>query len=296
MRTILLGLGVAVCGLTVLGQGRGAAKGGAFANIDWNEPFPAHKVVGNVYSVGSAQLGTFLIVTPAGNILINSDYEETIPVIRKQIEDLGFKFSDTRILLNSHAHPDHTSGDALLKELTGATVMAMAEDVAALQNIKPGGKAHPIDKVIHDGDTVSLGGTTLTAHLTPGHTKGCTTWTLKAEEGGKTYDVVIVGSMSLNAANLGDNPGYPTIREDFVKTFKAMRALPCDVFVGSHTGFYNLQAKYAKIKADPKGPNPYIDHAGYVALIDTSEKAFLAQLAQLKIDPVTLKGPTGQRQ
>jgi metallo-beta-lactamase class B len=264
-------------------QGTKGKQGGAFANIDWNKPFPAHKIVGNMYFVGSEQLGSFLITTPQGHILINSDYEETVPVIRAAVEKLGFKFTDIKILLNSHAHPDHTTGDAMVKELTGATVMTMAEDVQALQNIRPRGKPHPIDRVLHDGDTVTLGGMTLTAHLTPGHTKGCTTWTLKVDEGGKTYDVVVVGSVSLNAANLADNPGYPNIREDFVRSFKVLRSLPCDVFVGSHTGFYQMTAKYAKL--DQGGPNPYIDPAGYKALIDSSEKAFYDRLAELKIAP-----------
>jgi metallo-beta-lactamase class B len=134
--------------------------------------------------------------------------------------------------------------------------------------------------VLHDGDTVSLGGTTLTAHLTPGHTKGCTTWTFKANENGKTYDVVVVGSLSLNAANLGDNPGYPNIREDFVKSFKVMRTFPADVFVGSHNGFYRMAQKYARLQ---KGePNPFIDPAGYKVLIDSSEKAYLDRIEELK--------------
>jgi len=275
----ILLLTVLTAGLA-LPQGRGAAKG-AFANIDWNKPFPAHKIIGNMYFVGSEQLGSFLITTPEGHILINSDYEETVPVIRASVEKLGFKFADIKILLNSHAHPDHTTGDAMVKELTGASVMAMAEDVPALQNIKPGGKPHPIDRVLHDGETVTLGGTTLTAHLTPGHTKGCTTWTFKAEDGGKSYDVVVVGSVSLNAANLGDNSVYPNIREDFVKSFKVLRSLPCDVFVGSHTGFYQMTAKYAKLEQG--GSNPFVDPAGYKALIDSSEKAFYDRLAELKI-------------
>jgi metallo-beta-lactamase class B len=261
-------------------QGKGGAKGNAFAGIDWNKPFPAHKVFGNVYFVGSEQLGSFLITTPEGHILINSDYEETVPVIRAAVEKLGFKFTDIKILLNSHAHPDHTSGDALVKELTAAKVITMAEDVPALQNIKPGGKTHPIDQVIHDGDTVSLGGVTLTTHLTPGHTKGCTTWTLKAVENGKSYDVVIVGSVSLNAAVLVNNPTYPNIQDDFIRSFKVLRSLPCDVFVGSHTGFYQMTQKYAKL--EQAGINPYIDPAGYKALIDSSEKAFYDRVAELK--------------
>jgi metallo-beta-lactamase class B len=259
---------------------QGGGRGNAFAGIDWNKPFPAHKIIGNMYFVGSEQLGSFLITTPEGHILINSDYEETVPVIRAAVEKLGFKFTDIKILLGSHAHPDHMTGDALVKQLTGATVMAMEQDVPALNNIRPGGKPHPIDRVLHDGDTVTLGGTTLTAHLTPGHTKGCTSWTFKTAENGKTYDVVVVGSLSLNAANLGDNPGYPNIREDFVKSFKVMRTLPADVFVGSHTGFYQMAQKYARLE---KGePNPFIDPAGYKALIDSSEKAFQDRIEELK--------------
>jgi metallo-beta-lactamase class B len=253
--------------------------GNALAGIDWNKPFPAHKIVGNMYFVGSEQLGSFLITTPAGHILINSDYEETVPVIRAAVEQLGFKFTDIKILLGSHAHPDHMTGDALVKQLTGATVMAMEEDVPALNNMRPGGKPHPIDRVLHDGDTVALGGTTLTAHLTPGHTKGCTTWTFTTSENGRSYNVVVVGSLSLNAANLGNNPAYPNIREDFVKSFKVMRSLPADVFVGSHNGFYQMAQKYARLQQG--GANPFIDPAGYKALIDSSEKAYLDRIAEL---------------
>src|ERR1700733_11285005 len=144
----LLLVSTVVFAQSVFAQNKGGGKG-AFANIDWNKPFPPHKVIGNVYSVGSEQLGSFLITTPEGHILINSDYEETVPVIRAGVEKLGFKFTDIKILLNSHAHPDHTTGDAMVKERTGATVIAMAEEVRALQNIRPGGKPHPIDRVLH---------------------------------------------------------------------------------------------------------------------------------------------------
>jgi len=267
----------ALAAAIVFAQGKGKAN--AFAGIDWNKPFPAHKIVGNVYFVGSEQLGSFLITTPAGHILINSDYEETIPVIRAAVETLGFKFSDIKILLGSHAHPDHMSGDALFKELTGAQVVAMEQDVPALKNMRQGGKEHPIDRVIKDGDKVELGGITLTAHLTPGHTKGCTTWTLKAQENGKTYDVVVVGSVSLNAAVLVNNAAYPEIADDFRRSFKTLRSLPADVFVGSHNGFYQMTQKYAKLAAG--GPNPFIDPQGYKALIDTSEKAFNDRMVEL---------------
>ena len=261
------------------GKAKGNGKGNAFAGIDWNAPFPAHKIIGNVYFVGSEQLGTFLITTPAGHILINSDYEETIPVIRASVEKLGFKFSDIKILLGSHAHPDHMSGDALFKELTGAQVVAMEQDVPALKNMRQGGKEHPIDRVIKDGDTVELGGVTLTAHLTAGHTKGCTTWTLKTQENGWTYDVAVVGSVSLNAAVLVNNAAYPDIADDFRRSFKTLRSLPADVFVGSHVGFYQMSQKYAKLAAG--GPNPFIDPQGYKALIDSSEKAFNDRMAEL---------------
>jgi metallo-beta-lactamase class B len=243
-----------------------------------NDPFPPHKIIGNIYFVGPQALGSFLISTPAGLILINSDYERTVPVIRASVEKLGFKFSDIKILLGSHAHGDHMEGDAMVKELTGAQVMAMAEDVPALQAMKPGGKAHPIDRILHDGDQVSLGGTTLTAHLTPGHTKGCTTWTLQAQENGKTYNVVIVGSAGVNpGVQLVNNKDYPQIAEDFVHTFNTLRSLPCDVPLGSHPGMYNMAAKYAKLA---QGPNPYIDPEGYRVEIDINDAVYWRVLAE----------------
>src|SRR5213080_1904822 len=167
---------------------------------DQTSQFPPHEVIGNIFYVGTRTLTSFLIVTPQGNILINSTYERNVRTIQKSVEQLGFKFSDIKILLRTHAHGDHQEGDALVKELTGAQVMAMAEDVPALRAMKPGGKEHPIDKVLHDGEQVTLGGTTLVAHLTPGHTRGCTTWTTTAQEGGRTYNVMIGCSLRPPAA------------------------------------------------------------------------------------------------
>src|SRR5579872_1590553 len=132
--------------------------------VDRNKPFPAHHVIANVYFVGTADLGSYLITTPEGHILINTDYESTVPAIRASVEKLGFKFSDIKIILGSHAHGDHMEGDALAKELTGARVMAMDRDVPALKAMMPGGKPHPIDKILHDGEKVTLGDETLTAH------------------------------------------------------------------------------------------------------------------------------------
>ena len=234
--------------------------------------FPPHKIIGNLYYVGTEALGSFLVSTPDGLILINSDYEGVVPVIQKSVEQLGFKFTDVKILLGSHAHGDHMEGDALVKELTGARVMAMAEDVPALEKMRPGGKPHPVDQVLHDGDQVTLGGTTLVAHLTPGHTRGCTSWSLKVQEGGKSYDVVIIGSMGVNPGyKLVNNAGVPQIAEEYQRGFKLLRSLPCDVPLGSHPAMFRLAEKYARLG---KGPNPYIDPQGYLAELDIEQGAF----------------------
>ena len=248
---------------------------------DWNKPFPPHKVIGNVYFVGTEQLGSFLVVTPEGDILINTDFESTVPVIRASVEKLGHKMTDIKIILGSHAHGDHMEGDAAMKEITGARVMAMEQDVPALRKMMPGGKPHPIDQILHDGDEVTLGGTTLVAHLTAGHTKGCTTWTLKAQDGGKTYDVVILGSIGVNPGYiLVGNKDYPQIADDYVRSFRTLRALHCDVFLGSHGRFYGLEEKYAKLQKG--GPNPFIDPKGFKAHVDMQEKAFQSKLEEQK--------------
>jgi len=248
---------------------------------DQTAQFPPHKIIGNVYYVGTASLSSYLVVTPQGNVLIDATYERNVPTIQKSVEQLGFKFSDIKILLGSHAHGDHQEGDALVKQLTGAQVMAMAEDVPALEAMKPGGKPHPIDRVLHDGDTVTLGGTTLVAHLTPGHTRGCTTWTLKVQDGGRTYDVVIIGSLGVNPGfQLVNNKDVPGIADEYTRAFRVMRDLPCDIPLGSHPGMYNMADKYAKLG---KGPNPYVDPAGYKAELDLGEAMYRAVLeAQTK--------------
>jgi metallo-beta-lactamase class B len=238
--------------------------------------FPPHKIIGNMYYVGTETLGSFLVVTPAGNILIDSTYEVNVPVIRKSIEDLGFKFSDTKILLGSHAHADHQEGDAMVKELTGAQVMAMAEDVPALQAMKPGGKPHPVDRVLHDGDQVTLGGMTLVAHLTPGHTHGDTTWSLKVQDSGKTYDVVIIGSMGFNGT-AQQLIGNPALVAEYEQGFRVMHSLACDVPLGSHPAMYSLVEKYAKLG---KGPNPFIDPEGYKTEVAIEEGAYRALLKE----------------
>jgi len=239
---------------------------------DQTTAFPPHKIIGNIYYVGTRTLTSFLVVTPQGNILINSTYERNVPVIQKSVEQLGFKFSDTKILLGNHAHGDHQEGDALVKQLTGAQVMTMAEDVPALQAIKPGGKEHPIDRILHDGEEVKLGGTMLVAHLTPGHTRGCTTWTMKAQEGGKTYDVMF-GCSLRSPEKLS-----PSNVDEFTRSFDVVRALPCDVQLGDHGAQYNMQGKYAKVGSG--GPNPFIDPGTCKLEAEISEAMFRAILAE----------------
>ena len=234
--------------------------------------FPPHRIIGNIYYVGTNTLSSFLIVTPQGHVLMDSTYERNVPTIEKSVAQLGFKFSDVKILLGNHAHGDHQEGDALVKQMTGAQVMAMAEDVPALQAMKPGGKEHPIDKVLHDGDAVVLGGTMLVAHLTPGHTRGCTTWTTTAEEGGKTYNVMLGCSLRPPAVLT------PTLAEEFNRAFKTVRGLPCDVQLGDHGAQYNMQEKYAKLKEG--GPNPFIDPASCTLEADIQEAMFNAILAE----------------
>jgi len=248
---------------------------------DWNAPFPAHKVIGNVYFVVSAELASFLITTPQGHFLINSDFEATVPVIRASVEKLGFKFTDIKILLGSHAHGDHMEGDALAKELSGARVMAMEQDVPWLRKMTPGNKPHPIDKVLKDGEQVTLGGTTLTAHLTAGHTPGCTTWTTKVDENGKSYNVLIVCSVGVNPGTvLVNNKDYPSIADDYARSFKILRPMPVDVFLGAHGSFYNLRTKYMSLQQG--GANPFIDPAGFKTYLDEKEKAFATELAAQK--------------
>jgi metallo-beta-lactamase class B len=245
-------------------------------DADQTTQFPPHKIIANIYYVGTKTLSSFLIVTPQGNILLDSTYERNVPVIQKSVSDLGFKFSDIKILLGNHAHGDHQEGDAMVKQITGAQVVAMAEDVPQLQAIKPGGKDHPIDRIIHDGDTVSLGGTTLTAHLTPGHTHGCTTWTSVVRDGGKDYNVVFHCSLRPTGRIT------PQIADEFMRSYALVRTLPCDVSLGDHGATYNMQAKYAKLAAESRGANPFIDPASCIVETDIEETMFHAMLEEQK--------------
>lgn len=262
----------------------------AQADPTWTEPFPAFKIVGNVYYVGSRGLASYLITTPKGHILINSNLVSSVPQIRESVEKLGFHFSDVKILLISHAHWDHDAGSAEVKKLTGAQYMVMDADVPVVES---GGKddfqygnnasmLYPpakVDRILHDGDQVTLGGVVLTAHLTPGHTKGCTTWTLKVNDGGKTYNVVIVGSPNVNPGyKLVNNAKYPTIAADYEKMFRVLNQLPCDIFLGAHGAYYNMEEKFAKLKTGEA--NPFIDPEGYKSFVSEKQKAFRSELAK----------------
>jgi len=239
-------------------------------DADQTTAFPPHRVVGNIYYVGTRTLSSYLIATPAGHILINSTYERNVRTIAASVAQLGFAFKDVKILLGTHAHGDHQEGDALVKELTGAQVLAMEEDVPALRAIVPGGKAHPVDRVLHDGETVTLGGVSLVAHLTAGHTRGCTTWTMKAAESGRSYDVVFACSYRAPA------DVTPAIETEFARTFKVIRSLPCDVPLGDHPAQYDMAAKFARLK--PGASNPFIDPANCWGEAEIQEAMLRAQL------------------
>ena len=255
---------------------------------DWTEPFPAFRIAGNLYYVGSKGLASYLITTPAGHILLNSDLEANVPMIRTSVESLGFKFTDIKILLISHAHYDHCAGSAAIKQLTGAKYMVMEGDVDVVQS---GGKSdfqygsdptaiYPpakVDRILHDGDEVKLGDATLKAHLTPGHTKGCTTWTMKVNDGTKLRDVVIIGSPNVNPGyQLAGSTVYPRMKEDFEKTFRVLNSLPVDYFLGAHGSYFDLEKKYPQLKAG--NSSVLIDPGGYKMYVKERDNAFRREL------------------
>jgi metallo-beta-lactamase class B len=245
----------------------------AQGNPDWHREFPAFKIAGNLYYVGTADLAVYLIGTPQGNILINSDFEQDLPLIRASIEKLGFKYKDTKIVLISHAHGDHDAATGIIRKETDAKLMVMEPDVPEEESTARGRPGAHVDRVLHDGDSVELGGSKLTARLTPGHTKGCTTWTMQVQEAGRTLNAVIVGSPNVNPGYiLVGNSKYPRIAEDYVKTFAVLKSLPCDLFLGAHGAYFGLQAKYEKRKEG--GPNPFIDPDGYRAYVSERESTF----------------------
>ena len=258
----------------------------------WTEPFPPHRIAGNLYYVGSRDLASYLITTPQGHVLINSSLEESVQLIRASVEKLDFKFSDIRILLISHAHSDHCAGSAEIVKQTGAKYWVMDQDADAVEN---GGakKARvgkgdytqfpsaKVDRRLKDGEEVKLGDSVLVAHLTPGHTPGCTTWTMQVADNGKPLNAVIIGSPNVNPGYvLVGNKNYPSIATDYEQTFRVLKALPVDLFLGAHGGYYGMEAKHARLgKGDA---NPFIDPAGYLRYVMDREGAFLAEWEKQK--------------
>jgi metallo-beta-lactamase class B len=256
---------------------------------DWTKPFPPFKIAGNLYYVGSKGLANYLITTPQGHILINSDLEANVPLIRASVERLGLKFTDIKVLLISHAHWDHDAGGDLIKKLTGAKYMVMDADVPVVES---GGKTDfqygnvpaslytptKVDRVLHDGDEVKLGGAVLVAHLTPGHTKGCTTWTMKVKEADKSYNVVVIGSPNVNPGyRLVNNAAYPQIAADYEKMFRVLKSLRCDIFLGAHGNYFDLETKYARLKEGAAAA--FVDPEGYEKYVAAKEQAFKTELA-----------------
>lgn len=251
-------------------------------------PFPPFRVIGNVHYVGSSNAGAFLVTTPDGHVLIDSGYPKTEAWIRESIETLGFSLTDIKYLLNTHAHQDHVGGHARLKAWTGARVLTSAQDRPVLAD---GGRSDfrsdgsllwlPVeaDGVVGDGESITIGGTTLVARHTPGHTRGNTTWTMTVTEGGRAYRVVFAGSMGLNAGvPLVGNPRYPEIADDYARAFATVSRLPCDVFLPFHADHYDLPAKKAMLDAGAS-PNPFVEPDGCRAYYRKNEQAFRARLA-----------------
>jgi metallo-beta-lactamase class B len=261
----------------------------------WNQPFKPLRIVGNIHYVGASGVSSYLITSPEGHVLIDTGFEQTVPLIRDSVEKLGFRMADIKLILASHAHVDHTGGHALAKELTGARIIMSEADAALLAS---GGKADFLDEVmpyrpakadqiVRDGEQIKLGPIVLTALLTPGHTKGCTTWTTVAEEGGKRYDVVFFGSTSV-LTKLVNNSKYPQIARDYAATFRKLKALPCDVFLAPHASFFGLEEKARRAG---HGANPFVDATAFQEFVTKAEQAFVKQL-----ETEQSSNPTGPQQ
>jgi metallo-beta-lactamase class B len=269
-----------------------AARLHAEDNPDWTTPIAPFRIADNLYYVGSKDLASYLIVTPKGDILINSSLEASVPLIRLSVEKLGFRFEKIKILLISHAHGDHDAGSADLIRQTGAKYMVMDGDVPVVESGGAKDFAYPdsrypaakVDRVLHDGDEVRLGGAVLVAHKTPGHTRGCTTWTMRVNDGGRVLNAVIVGSWNVNPGfRLVDRPGqpasYPGIAADYQRTFAILERLPCDIFLGAHGMYFAMLEKLNRIRAGA-GENVWVDPTGYQAAVAERKAAFEAELTR----------------
>ena len=255
----------------------------AFAQNNWNKPTEPFHVIDNVYYVGTEGLSAFLFTTPEGHILLDGATPQGAPIIEANITKLGFKLSDVKVLLNSHAHFDHSGGLKLLKQDTGAKLYAMEGDVSALEggfylgsedSKTMGAPPVKVDKVLHDGETVNLGGFTLTANLTPGHSRGCTSWGAKLSDGGKTYDALVFCSATVAANRITPPVQYEGIVADYRSTFVKTKTMHVDIPLAPHPEFFQLLDKAAKAKSDPKAPNPFVDPSAFPALMAKLEGDF----------------------
>lgn len=252
---------------------------------DWVKPFPPFRIIGNIHWVGTWDLSTYLITTSQGHILINSGLRETVPQIVQGIETLGFKPTDVKLLLATHAHFDHVAGMAELKRITGAQIAMSQADADLLQSggtadflfgKSPGALYEPakVDRMLADGETIALGGTELTMHLHPGHTKGAMSFTTTIQEGGKAYRVGIVNMASINdGVTVTDMPGFPGMEAAYSETFRKQKALDLEVFLASHAGQISLHRKYQP--GDAYDPARFVDPAGYRTAVARMEANFL---------------------
>ncbi len=246
----------------------------------WNQPQKPFQIIGNIYYVGTSQLACYIIKSDAGLILLDTALEQSAPLLRANIEALGFKLNDIKIMLSSHAHFDHIAGHAAMKAATGAKVYATKADAETLESggqkgfhpIKPFYPPVKVDKLLSDGEVVKLGNVAMTAHLTPGHTEGNTAWTMKVTENSKQYNVVFTSSMSINpGVRMVNNSTWAGVGEAYAKSFAKLKALSCDVFLGPHAPFFDMEEKVKRLGTQP---NPFIDPQGLRNFIADNEKTY----------------------
>ena len=254
----------------------------------WNEPVEPFRIAGNVYYVGAKEVASYLVATPAGHVVIDSGFAETVPRVLANVRALGFEPKDVKWLLISHAHYDHVGGIADLRDATGAKVAVSAGDAEQAKN---GGKGDfqwgdrftyrpfTADRLLRDGDTVALGGTTLTANVTPGHTRGCTSWSTDVVERGKPLCVLVLCSVTAPGYRLAGNAAYPQIVDDYRATFRRLAAMPVDVFLAAHGSFFGLLDKRAALCRNPE-TNPFVDPQGYRDHVERLRQELERRLAE----------------
>lgn len=254
--------------------------------VEWTTPVAPFNIGGNLNYVGTQGVSAFLITTPEGHILIDGGMPEGAPLILDSIRRLGFDPADVKILLNSHAHFDHAGGLAALKAATGAVLVASEGDRQALETGRHVGLANyegrfpavAVDRVIHEGDTVALGGAVLTAHITPGHTAGCTSWSMPLEQGGETLNVLFFCSATVAGATLVNNTAYPRIVSDFRATFDRLDVLPVDILLANHPAVSGLLERRQRQQAGDAAA--FIDRTALARLSHDLRAAFEAELAR----------------